>query len=46
MQPVTNQVEYIFPEHEFGIYPDVEEVSDANIAGNWDHSIPDQYSLQ
>lgn len=34
MQPVTNQVEYIFPENEFGTYPDVEEVSDANIAGN------------
>lgn len=34
MQPVTNQVEYIFPENEFGTYPDVDEVSDANIAGN------------
>ena len=26
MRPVTNEVEYMFPENEFGTYPDIEEV--------------------
>lgn len=26
MRPVTNEVEYIYPETEFGTYPDVQEV--------------------
>lgn len=26
MRPVTSEVEYIYPETEFGTYPDVEEV--------------------
>lgn len=27
MRPVTNEVEYMFAENEFGTYPDIEEVS-------------------
>ena len=37
MRPVTHEVEYIFPENEFGTYPDIEEVSDANTASRRCH---------